>query len=57
MFREEIESYWKMEDARGNCQLAIFYQQINQSWCHQVSFDKISAIKVFLNFHLIEKVD
>ena len=27
-----------MEDARGNGQLAIFYQQINQSWCHQVSF-------------------
>jgi hypothetical protein len=39
MFREEIESYWKMKDARGNGQLAIFYQQqINQSWCHQVSF-------------------
>jgi hypothetical protein len=57
MFREEIESYWKMEDARGNGQLAIFYQQISQFWCHQVSFDKISAIKVFLNFHLIEKVD
>jgi len=44
-----------MKDERGNYQLDIFYQQISQSSCHQVSFDKISAIKVFLNFHLNEK--